>query len=70
MFFDLLLSVSSFCFRLADNWTDAISRNYLHLTQALANSKLRTTRHNTPVLIFDELKHDLLLRTAGGPAAI
>jgi len=27
-------------------------------------------RHDSPALIFDELKHDLLLRTAAGPAAV
>jgi len=37
---------------------------------SLANPKLRTTRHGSPVLIFDELNYDLLLRAAGGPAAI
>src|SRR5262249_25748426 len=45
--------------------------------QELPPSKLRATRHDSPVLIFDELKHGLLLRAvggllraAGGPAAI
>jgi len=45
--------------------------------QELPPSKLRATRHDSPVLIFDELKRGLLLRAvggllraAGGPAAI
>src|SRR5215831_11470218 len=41
--------------------------------RARTNSKLKptTTRHDSPVLIFDELElRTFLLKTAGGPAAI
>ena len=47
------------------------ARAYVHIRQALTKSKLkqRTIRHDFPFPIFDELEYELLLKTAGGPAA-
>ena len=61
----------TFVLPLSDDWKFDLVRGAFNLptSQALAGSKLRIG-HNLPVLIFDELKHDLLLKTAGGPAAI
>ena len=37
-------------------------------SQEMAPSKLRARRHDSPVLIFDELKHDLLLKNRQWPS--
>jgi hypothetical protein len=62
--------LSGFCVT-NDRKHGATKRKLTYLRYAsLANPKLRTTRHDSPVLIFDEHNYGLLLRAAGGPAAI